>query len=64
MRRFLRTPGGWISLLVVEVAMLVALARGLIRAFPHSSTVVYRVVLGFAVVLVIGNYVVRRRYLR
>ncbi len=64
MRRFLETPFGWIVLLVVEVAVLVGLLSGLKHVFPDSSITVYRIVVGCAIVLAVGNYVLRRRYLR
>ncbi|MEW6059148.1 MAG: hypothetical protein AB1551_03225 [Actinomycetota bacterium] len=63
MRRFLGSPGGWFVLLIVECAALFVLARGLIRLFPDHSTAVYRGIVGVAIVLAAGNYVVRRRYL-
>jgi hypothetical protein len=63
-KRFLRTPSGWIAVLLVECAVLLVLAKGLVRVFPDSPAAVYRLVLGCAVVLVFGNYLFRRRYLR
>jgi hypothetical protein len=63
MRRLLGTPFGWIALLAVEIAILFGLLRGLTHVFPDSSTTVSGIVMGLAVVLVIGNYVLRRRYL-
>jgi hypothetical protein len=63
-KRFLRNPIGWIALQLVECALLLLLARELIRVFPYRSTSVYAGILAFALALTVGNYIVRRRYLQ
>jgi hypothetical protein len=49
---------------LVECAALLVLGEGLIRVFPYRSAGISETILGCAIVLVIGNYVLRRRYLR
>jgi hypothetical protein len=62
-RRFLSSPFGWLAFQCVEVALIVTLDRILIRIFPYRSTEIAWSMLALIVVVFVGNYTVRRRYL-
>ena len=57
LRRALRNPVGWIALIVIEAVLLIGVADLVPLADRRA------VLIGMAVVLVVGNYVVRRTFL-
>ena len=64
MRRFLSTPTGWFVLLFLEIVVLSAFMRWLLRVLPDlSRTGVWVVAITLIVVVTAANYTVRRRYL-
>jgi hypothetical protein len=62
-RRFLSTPSGWFAFQIVEVALILALDRVLVRIFPYRSTAIAWGMIAFIVVVFVSNYALRRRYL-
>ena len=64
MRRFLSTPTGWFAFLFLEIVLLSAFMRWLLRLVPDlSRTGIWIVAITLIVVVTAANYVVRRRYL-
>ena len=62
MKAFLRSYPGWFALQVVELGVLLAIAKLLLAAGAGQGPTLV-VVLGLALGLVAFNYNVRRRYL-
>ncbi len=63
MREFLRSPAGWFALLFAECAALLLLRRALLGRYPDSRVAIAWLIVVLAVLLVVGNFLLRRRYL-